>query len=96
MGYSFPSGHALVSCTFFVTLAAMAAAGNGSRARRSLYYAAAGALTLAIGFSRIYLGVHYPTDVLAGYALAVFWMVSVSWVRMSRRLPKPTPPARNT
>lgn len=78
MGYSFPSGHALVACTFFGALAAMAAAHIESRTRRWFYYAAAGALIAAIGFSRIYLGVHYPSDVLAGYAAAVVWVSIVA------------------
>lgn len=80
-GYSFPSGHALVSCTFFGVLAAMAAARTESRPRRVLYYCVAAALTGAIGFSRVYLGVHYPSDVVAGYAAAVVWVFCVAWVR---------------
>jgi len=85
MGYSFPSGHALVSCTFFGVLAAMAAARTSSRTRRVMYYALAAVLVAAVGFSRIYLGVHYPTDVLAGYAAGVVWTFSVAWVRRLRR-----------
>src|ERR1019366_9092030 len=78
MGYSFPSGHALVSCAFFGGLAVFAAARTGSRARRCLYYIVAALLIAAIGFSRIYLGVHYPSDVLGGYAAAVVWLFSVA------------------
>lgn len=78
MGYSFPSGHALVSCAFFGGLAVFAAARTGSRARRCLYYTVAALLIAAIGFSRIYLGVHYPSDVLGGYAAAVVWLFSVA------------------
>jgi undecaprenyl-diphosphatase len=81
MGYSFPSGHALVSGAFFGGLAVFAAARTGSRARRCLYYSVAALLIAAIGFSRIYLGVHYPSDVLGGYAAAVVWLFSVAWVR---------------
>jgi undecaprenyl-diphosphatase len=94
IGYSFPSGHALVSCTFFGVLAAIAAARAGSRARRGIYYTAAALLIAAIGFSRIYLGVHYPSDVLAGYAAAVVWVFSVALARRLPRLRKPRPPAR--
>ena len=65
MGDSFPSGHALVSCALF----------------GGLYYIVAALLIAAIGFSRIYLGVHYPSDVLGGYAAAVVWLFSVAWVR---------------
>lgn len=83
-GYSYPSGHALVSCTFFGTLAAIAARRTNSRARRWLYYSVAAGTTAAIGYSRIYLGVHYPSDVLGGYAAAVVWVLSLAWWR---RLP---------
>ena len=89
--YSFPSGHALVSCTFFGMLAAIAAARFESRARRWSFYAAAAAITGAIGFSRIYLGVHYPSDVLGGYALALLWLLSVMWARRLPPLRKPMP-----
>ncbi len=95
MGYSFPSGHALVSCTFFGVLAVVAAARTKSRARRWLYFAAASAITGAIGLSRIYLGVHYPSDVLGGYLAAAVWVLTVASVRRLRRLRKPMPPGHN-
>src|SRR5260221_2764179 len=63
--YSFPSGHALLSFCCYGTLAAF----NGAPVRIP-----AGALILGIGFSRVYLGVHYPTDVIAGYLAAMAWM----------------------
>lgn len=85
IGYSFPSGHSLVSCVFFGVMAAFAAARTQSRARRWLYYIVAGLLTAAIGFSRIYLGVHYLSDVLAGYAAAAVWVFSVASARRWRR-----------
>ena len=88
-GYSFPSGHALVCCAFYGVLATFAAARARSRARGWLYRFAAVLLIALIGLSRIYLGVHYPTDVLAGYAAAVVWVFSVAsawrWMRPSRR-----------
>ena len=72
--YSFPSGHAVGSCAFFCALAVFAAAHTGSRVRRWLYYMGGATAIAAIGFSRIYLGMHYPSDVLGGYAVAVFWL----------------------
>jgi undecaprenyl-diphosphatase len=81
MGYSFPSGHALVSCAFFGGLAVFAAARTGSRARRCLYYVGAAVPIAAIGFSRIYLGMHYPSDVLGGWAAAAVWIFIVAVAR---------------
>jgi undecaprenyl-diphosphatase len=72
--YSFPSGHAFASACFYGALAAILAA---NRARKAIYWAGAVAASLSIGFSRVYLGVHYPTDVLAGYAAAVVWLTIV-------------------
>jgi undecaprenyl-diphosphatase len=71
--YSFPSGHSVESACFYGVLAAILTVGTPSRLRKAGIWTAAALLTLAIGTSRIYLGVHYPTDVLGGYALAVAW-----------------------
>jgi undecaprenyl-diphosphatase len=71
--YSFPSGHALLSCCCYGLLAALGGA--------SIRICAA-ALILAIGVSRIYLGVHYPTDVLAGYLAAIAWTSVVAAIYM--------------
>jgi len=66
---SFPSGHSTLSPIVYFTLAGLVAAGEGRRAQKALLIGAAVALVLAIGVSRVYLGVHWPTDVLAGWAL---------------------------
>ena len=88
VGYSFPSGHALVSCVYFGTLAVFAAAKSEGRGRRWLFYALAAVLIAAIGYSRIYLGVHYASDVLAGYAGATVWLFSVASARRWWRRPR--------
>ena len=79
--HSFPSGHAMVSCCFFGVLAAILAARGApwarSRLKRMAIFAAAAILVALMGFSRVYLGFHYPTDVLAGYAAAAIWLVLV-------------------
>ena len=75
--YSFPSGHSVASCCFYGVLAAILSAAAVSRRRKIAIWAAAALLTLAIGTSRIYLGVHYPTDVMGGYAVAVVWVFLV-------------------
>ena len=66
---SFPSGHSTLSPIVYFTLAGLVAAGEGRRAQKVLLIVAAVGVVLAIGLSRVYLGVHWPTDVLAGWAL---------------------------
>lgn len=66
---SFPSGHSAMSPIVYFTLASILAAGEPSRAAKTLLLGAAALLVLAIGASRVYLGVHWPTDVLAGWAM---------------------------
>jgi membrane-associated phospholipid phosphatase len=75
--FSFPSGHALSSIALYGALAHVFA--NGLR-REPVRAAALGAVALlvaAIGFSRMYLGVHYLTDVLAGYSAGIAWLLLV-------------------
>ncbi len=72
--YSFPSGHALSSFCFYGVLAGLVCARIENRALQGLIWGVAAALVFAIGLSRIYLGVHYPTDVLAGYIAAAAWV----------------------
>jgi undecaprenyl-diphosphatase len=75
--YSFPSGHSIESACFYGMMAAILVVRMRSRGARTAVWAVATILALAVGFSRIYLGVHYPTDVLAGYAAAVIWVGTV-------------------
>jgi undecaprenyl-diphosphatase len=75
--YSFPSGHSLVSLCFYGLLAGMLSLRLRKSWQRAAVWSGAGLLIGAIGFSRIYLGVHWPSDVLAGYAAAVVWMGAV-------------------
>lgn len=74
-GYSFPSGHAMTAAAFYGMLAYWL--GNSLKSRPLRYLAAAffGLLILAIGISRVYLGVHYPGDVLAGFAAGGLWLI---------------------
>jgi undecaprenyl-diphosphatase len=75
--YSFPSGHALDSFCFYGVLAALLSPRISSRPLRALLWCCAIAVAGAVGISRIYLGVHYPSDVLAGYAAALVWIAAV-------------------
>jgi undecaprenyl-diphosphatase len=80
--HSFPSGHAMESCCFFGVLAMILAARERSRLKRMAIFAAAALLVGLMGFSRVYLGFHYPTDVVAGYAAAVVWLAVVRTVNL--------------
>lgn len=75
--YSFPSGHALFSFCFYGVLAGVLSARLRSPGLKVLVWALAAVLIAAIGLSRIYLGVHYPSDVLAGYLAAAVWVSSL-------------------
>jgi undecaprenyl-diphosphatase len=77
--YSFPSGHATVAVGFYGMLTILIAYRLKGVARWAVV-AAGVLLVLLIGFSRLYLGVHYPTDILAGYLAAPLWVVSVGAV----------------
>jgi len=64
---SFPSGHSMLSATVYLTLAALISNLERTPSTRALVFATAITLMIAIGVSRIYLGVHWPSDVLAGW-----------------------------
>lgn len=80
---SFPSGHSALSAAAFLTLATLIASLEPHRSVKVMTYAVASLLVVAVGFSRIYLGVHWPTDVLAGWCLGSAWAF-VAWVALSR------------
>ena len=70
---SFPSGHAMMSTVTFLTLGAVLAQSHRRRRIKAYLIVLALLIALAVGISRVYLGVHWPTDVLAG------WTVGASW-----------------
>ncbi len=75
--YSFPSGHASVAVGFYGTLALLLAWRLTGLPRWAVTLGAA-TLVLVIGFSRLYLGVHYPTDIFAGFLAATLWVAAVA------------------
>src|SRR5262249_9538284 len=86
--YSFPSGHALCSFCFYVVLAGLIAARTRSMLLRVAAGVIAAVLVLAIGLSRIYLGMHYPSHVIAGYLGAAIWvsaLLALDRWRVNRR-----------
>jgi undecaprenyl-diphosphatase len=83
--FSFPSGHSLHATAFFGTLALVAAGHVRRRERRAALWCAAILLALGIGISRVYLGVHYPSDVLAGFASGTAWVAAAALV-IERRI----------
>jgi undecaprenyl-diphosphatase len=70
---SFPSGHATLSAVTFLTLGSLLTRVNADRRVKIYFMALAVFLTIFIGISRIYLGVHYPSDVLAGWCVGAAW-----------------------
>jgi undecaprenyl-diphosphatase len=78
LSQSFPSGHAIFAASVFGGLAVLLTDRIGRTSLQVLVWCVALALILLVGVSRVYLGVHYPSDVLAGYAVAVFWVVGVA------------------
>lgn len=71
--FSFPSGHASLSAALYGFLGLLAAHHAPKRERTRILLIGCG-LALLIGCSRVYLGVHYPSDVFAGFALGIFWL----------------------
>ncbi len=72
---SFPSGHSLMAAVVYLTLGALLARIHSRRAVKLYFLSLAILLTVAIGISRVYMGVHWPTDVLAGWSVGAVWAV---------------------
>lgn len=90
-GLSFPSGHASSSAIVYLTLGALVAATRRRRPERLYILAAAALMTVLVGVSRVALGVHWPTDVLGGWAFGAGW--AAGGLLLDRRLNAGRPPA---
>jgi undecaprenyl-diphosphatase len=87
--FSFPSGHALAAIAVYGAIMWIVAPRIHSAALRAACLAGGGLLVAAIGFTRIYLGVHYLSDVLAGWSLGLAWLlVAAALARAPWRLPR--------
>ncbi|WP_447727970.1 phosphatase PAP2 family protein [Sphingomonas koreensis] len=86
---SFPSGHAANSAIIYLTIALISIQVIPHRAARWFLFGATALLVTAIGISRVYLGVHWPSDVLAGWSFgllwALAWWAAGSWLRLAGR-----------
>jgi len=88
LGSSFPSGHATLSAATYLTIGALLAHAQDRRRVKTYIHVTAILLALLIGVSRVYLGVHWPTDVLAGWCIGAAWSVLcvtlASWLTRDR------------
>ena len=79
---SFPSGHATLSAITYLTIGALLARTYPSFAISLYFMSLAACLTVLIGVSRIYLGVHYPTDIFGGWCIGAAWAIAC-WMLMA-------------
>lgn len=76
----FPSGHAMIALVTYGLLAALASAQITTRSTRLAIWGAASVLIFLIGLSRLYMSVHYLSDVVGGYAAGLAWLAACLWV----------------
>lgn len=77
-GYSFPSGHAMVSMAFYGMLIYLIWQTTIKLKYKKIFTIMFGLLIILVGLSRIYLGVHYPSDILAGFSLSLSYLIIIT------------------
>jgi undecaprenyl-diphosphatase len=82
-GYSFPSGHAMMSAVVYLTLSVLIARTTRHAALRRCAVAIAALLSLLVGLTRIYLGVHWTSDVVGGWIVGAAWALGC-WLMAER------------
>lgn len=89
---SFPSGHSMLSASTYLTLGALLATTQRRKRIKIFILTFCTAITLLVGISRIYLGVHWPTDVLAGWTAGASWALAcwllARWLQHNNNLPR--------
>lgn len=87
---SFPSGHSTMAAVVYLTLGVMLAETTGKPSLKAFYLATAGLVIVLVGLSRLYLGVHYPTDVAAGWMIGASWAIIcgqiAAWLKSSKKI----------
>ena len=78
-GYSFPSGHAMSAMAVYGALAFLLWRHIPTRMGRSILIILSAIMIFMIGISRVYLGVHYPSDIIGGYFASGFWLATAIW-----------------
>lgn len=84
-GFSFPSGHAMMSLIFYGLLAYLILKITSGKPIKYIIGIMAAMLIILIGVSRIYLGVHYPSDVIAGFSAGAFWLIACVYTLKAAR-----------
>ncbi|HLK23223.1 MAG TPA: phosphatase PAP2 family protein [Caulobacteraceae bacterium] len=92
--HSFPSGHSTASAALWLSLASVAASFERRRAHKLFWFGAAAVTIVAVGVSRVYLGVHWPTDVLAGWMLGAAFALA-GWIVWRLAAPAGGGPSRS-
>ncbi len=92
-GYSFPSGHSMVAMAFFGLLIWMVWRYHRRDAMRVVWCVCFGLVIAMVGISRIYLGVHYASDVLAGFCVSLIWLIFYTRVIAPAFVAVDAPPA---
>lgn len=84
--YSFPNGHSFAATAIYISLAYYAGINTSNPFREVLFYLMASLLIVLVAISRVFLGVHYPTDILAGVCGGAIWSLTVSLIYEYSRL----------
>jgi undecaprenyl-diphosphatase len=94
--FSFPSGHTMLAAITYFTLGALLARTTGDRRVKCYFLAIAALLVFIVGVTRIFLGVHFPTDVLAGWCSGIAWALLCSliarWLQRKGAVEPASPP----